>query len=210
MAHYNAPKYYWDLHNNTLHRFDGVVAASFFGAMKLVSIVAFTGFCTFGAASQGLKLNNYAMRDGLMASGRAAVALSVMFSYPLAFVGAKDGLLDLWRIPPRKRETRRHVQSLDRSPVGSDFYSSSLPSRYPHPHVHECRVIHIFPSIMILRGAAKYPELAPHYLPAALTAVLGLLLALLGLLQAAKAVLQSPTSSFATLGMFRFPHHVDE
>ena len=57
--------------------------------------IAAVGFLTFGSASNGLILNNYSSRDSLMSLSRIAVALSLVFSYPLAFVGARDGFIDL-------------------------------------------------------------------------------------------------------------------
>jgi len=38
-----------------------------------------------------------------MAFSRIAVAISIVFSYPLAFVGFRDGVIDLLKIPAEKR-----------------------------------------------------------------------------------------------------------
>ena len=43
-------------------------------------------------------LNNYSTRDTLMSLSRVAVAVSLVFSYPLAFVGARDGFMDLLKL----------------------------------------------------------------------------------------------------------------
>ena len=43
-------------------------------------------------------LNNYSTRDTLMSLSRVAVAVSLVFSYPLAFVGARDGIMDLLQL----------------------------------------------------------------------------------------------------------------
>lgn len=51
-----------------------------------------------GGNSAGLILNNYSTRDSLMSLSRFAVAIAIVFSYPLAFVGARDGILDLFSI----------------------------------------------------------------------------------------------------------------
>ena len=45
------------------------------------------GFLTFGKACDGLVLNNYGSTDVLMGLSRVAVAVSLVFSYPLAFTG---------------------------------------------------------------------------------------------------------------------------
>ena len=61
------------------------------------------GFLTFGSACSGLVLNNYAPRDVWIGASRVAVAVSLVFSYPLAFQGCRDGLLDLLQVPSAQR-----------------------------------------------------------------------------------------------------------
>jgi len=45
--------------------------------------------------------HSYSTRDGLMGLSRIAVAASLVFSYPLAFVGARDGVLELFNVKNR-------------------------------------------------------------------------------------------------------------
>jgi amino acid permease len=101
MAHYNAPKFYWELENNTLERYQLVVSVSFFISMLMFMAVASFGFATFGMACTGLVLKNYSTQDPLMSLSRIAVLLSLLFSYPLAFVGVRDGILDLLQVQER-------------------------------------------------------------------------------------------------------------
>ena len=103
MAHFNAPKFYLELKNNTLARYNQVVSWSFGISIVLMSLMTAVGFLTFGQSCSGLVLNNYAKGDVLMAGSRIAVAVSLVFSYPLAFVGCRDGILDLLSIPHSKR-----------------------------------------------------------------------------------------------------------
>lgn len=63
--------------------------------------MAALGFLTFGGNCAGLILNNYSTKDSLMGLSRIAVALSIVFSYPLAFQGCRDGVLDLLQIQSR-------------------------------------------------------------------------------------------------------------
>ncbi|EEC43431.1 predicted protein [Phaeodactylum tricornutum CCAP 1055/1] len=105
MAHFNAPKFYTELRNNTVPRYVKVVATSFGISIALFATMASLGFLTFGAASSGLILNNYSIKDNLMGLSRIAVAVSLVFSYPLAFVGARDGILDVANVAPEKRST---------------------------------------------------------------------------------------------------------
>jgi len=137
MAHFNAPKFYTELKNNTVPRFLKVVSTSFGISIGLFCIMASLGFLTFGGNCSGLILNKYVLnnlqngltsniiltcsstcyffilqphfckprsystRDSLMGLSRIAVAVSLVFSYPLAFVGARDGVLELFSVKNR-------------------------------------------------------------------------------------------------------------
>jgi amino acid permease len=92
---------YNDLKNNTLPRFYQMTAWSFGATMLLYSLIAGAGFLTFGAASNGYILNNYATGDFLMSLSRVAIAVSITASYPLLFDGTRDGLLDLFKVKNR-------------------------------------------------------------------------------------------------------------
>lgn len=56
-AHFNAPKFYIELKNNTIPRFLKVVSTSFGISIGLFCIIASLGFLTFGGNSSGLILN---------------------------------------------------------------------------------------------------------------------------------------------------------
>uniref|UniRef100_A0A6S9BYX4 Amino acid transporter transmembrane domain-containing protein n=2 Tax=Ditylum brightwellii TaxID=49249 RepID=A0A6S9BYX4_9STRA len=103
MAHFNAPKFYTELKNNTLERYNKVVSSSFAISIGIFALVAGLGFLTFGSACSGLILNNYSTKDAVMSFSRVAVAVSIVFSYPLAFVGARDGILDVFNVSQSKR-----------------------------------------------------------------------------------------------------------
>lgn len=80
MAHFNSPKFYTELKNNTLERFNKVVSTSFGISIAIFSLITALGYLTFGAASDGLILNNYSTKDALMSLSRIAVAVSLVFS----------------------------------------------------------------------------------------------------------------------------------
>eukprot|EP00579_Thalassiosira_antarctica_P001217 CAMPEP_0201871608 /NCGR_PEP_ID=MMETSP0902-20130614/4501_1 /ASSEMBLY_ACC=CAM_ASM_000551 /TAXON_ID=420261 /ORGANISM="Thalassiosira antarctica, Strain CCMP982" /LENGTH=478 /DNA_ID=CAMNT_0048397655 /DNA_START=38 /DNA_END=1475 /DNA_ORIENTATION=- len=103
MAHFNAPKFYLELENNTIARWNTVVATSFSVAVLFFIGIASMGFATFGGASNGLILNNYSTKDSLMGFVRVAVAFALVFTYPLAFVGCRDGLLEMLKVPKEER-----------------------------------------------------------------------------------------------------------
>mmetsp|Transcript_1691 Transcript_1691/g.2312 ORF Transcript_1691/g.2312 Transcript_1691/m.2312 type:complete len:487 (+) Transcript_1691:110-1570(+) len=103
IAHFNAPKFYKELKNNTMERFNSVVISSFGISVALYAAVSAMGFLTFGAATEGLILSNYSTKDVLMTLSRFAVGISLVFSYPLLFVGTRDGFLDLLKVSEDKR-----------------------------------------------------------------------------------------------------------
>ena len=101
MAHFNAPRIYAEMKERTIPNYIQVVSTSFGISIAMFSAMAAMGFLTFGGSCSGLILNNYSVKDGLMSVSRLAVALSLVFSYPLAFVGARDGILDLFKVKNR-------------------------------------------------------------------------------------------------------------
>jgi amino acid permease len=105
MAHFNAPRFYIELKENTMSRYYTVVASSFGLSIVLMGFIAALGFLTFGKAASGLVLNNYAPNDLWMSASRVAVAVSLVFGYPLAFQGCRDGVLDVLRIPEEKKKS---------------------------------------------------------------------------------------------------------
>jgi Transmembrane amino acid transporter protein len=70
-----------------------------------MGFITMVGFLTFGKACDGLVLNNYAGTDVWMGLSRIAVAVSLVFSYPLAFTGCRDGFLDLAKVSVEKRSS---------------------------------------------------------------------------------------------------------
>ena len=104
VAHYNAPRFHSELDDNTPERFDTVVACSYGIAALTFIIVASQGFLTFGSSSSSLILNSYSSYDPLITASRAAVAASILFAFPLPFVGLRDGTLDLLRVPDEERD----------------------------------------------------------------------------------------------------------
>jgi len=115
MAHFNAPKFYVELKNNTLQRFNTVVSYGFGLSILLMGIMTALGFLTFGGNCAGVVLNNYSLDDTIMGFSRIAVGVSLIFSYPLAFTGCRDGFMDLFKIPVEKR-----------SPVTTNFVTVAL------------------------------------------------------------------------------------
>ena len=99
VAHYNAPRFFVELKDNTIPRFNGVTVSSF-GISVVFFILAFAvGFLAFGSASSGFILNNYSSKDILATISRVAIFVAVVTTYPLVFLGTRDGVLDLLIVP---------------------------------------------------------------------------------------------------------------
>ncbi|KAL1523707.1 hypothetical protein AB1Y20_018637 [Prymnesium parvum] len=113
MAHYNAPAFMRDatgasvetqsdgstslspVGREGMRRFGKVVTASFLLAWASFALVATFGFLTFGAASAGNILTNYARNDLFARGARVALALSLLAGYPLAFTSLRDSALEM-------------------------------------------------------------------------------------------------------------------
>ena len=100
LAHYNAPKFFKELAPPTdgsskAQQFNLVSAGAFGLAALLCGSIMTWGFLTFGAASQGLILNNYATSDPLAFIARLGIGCSIIFSYPINFIGLREGVLGL-------------------------------------------------------------------------------------------------------------------
>lgn len=92
------PQFYTELKEKTLPNYYKVVGTSFAASIAMFALMAAVGFLTFGSNCSGLILNNYSTKDSLMNVSRIAVAVSLVFSYPLAFVGARDGVTNLLKL----------------------------------------------------------------------------------------------------------------
>jgi hypothetical protein len=136
LAHYNAPKYYKELatpaDGTSKQKAFNVVCAGAFGlASLLCAAVMAGGYLTFGGASQGLILNSYATSDPLALLARLGICASIIFSYPLNFVGLREGVLDLFKLDGKKvrrpPQGRRKAAARPPRPVLSTVCSSRAP-----------------------------------------------------------------------------------
>lgn len=191
MAHYNAPKMYWELRNNTLARFNTVVAASYAGAVTLMASVALAGFGTFGGNSASMILNNYAVSDNVMSLSRVAVAVSLLFTFPLAFLGVREGVMDLLSIPVEKRRKISDPLTIVLLTVITGLAMVLKDIRLilslGGATWGNC-VIYGFPALMVVQGAKHLPQLRPLVPTAALNGVLGLVLAVVGTTRAIQSI----------------------
>jgi amino acid permease len=104
-CHYNAPKIYRELENNTIPRFRRVVTSGFLGAGAIYLAIAAFGYLTFGKYALPMVLHNYSYSDKLINIARMMVSVSLLTSYPMCFVGLREGLLDILKIKSRSSRT---------------------------------------------------------------------------------------------------------
>jgi amino acid permease len=190
-------QFYTELKNNTVPRYLKVVTTSFAISIALFSIMGALGFLTFGSSSAGLILNSYSNKDGLMSISRFAVALSIVFSYPLAFQGCRDGVLDLIQVKEKAR-TPGFVNTLTAGMLSAITVAAllipdvSFVLAFAGATLGSC-LIYIYPALMF-RGAIKKQKnptkLQKFEVKVALSsALLGLGMGTLGAIKAVQSIL---------------------
>ena len=105
VAHYNSPRFLTELKQPTMSRFASLVIIAFGSSSLVYIIMTAFGFLTFGSNCNGYILNNYSTNDPLATICRIAIAFSVLFTYPIVFVGFRDGILDILELPPHLQTT---------------------------------------------------------------------------------------------------------
>jgi len=111
IAHYNSPRFWVELKDRTVPRFGKVVSYSFgISAIYYVFVTSF-GFLTFGASCSGYILDNYATTDVLASISRSCVSFSLIVTYPIIFMGFRDGILDVLAVP-RELQTAMNLNVL--------------------------------------------------------------------------------------------------
>eukprot|EP01084_Bolivina_argentea_P292720 503311_1 len=93
IAHYNAPKFFNELKDRTMLRFNAVVGTSYMATVAFFCTMMAFPFLTFGKASKGFILNNYASSDMGAFLARIAVLGSIACGFPLIFHPAREGLM---------------------------------------------------------------------------------------------------------------------
>uniref|UniRef100_A0A7S1XS86 Amino acid transporter transmembrane domain-containing protein n=1 Tax=Phaeomonas parva TaxID=124430 RepID=A0A7S1XS86_9STRA len=94
MAHYNAPKYYDELRDNTVERCNMVSWPSYIGLSVLYAATMIAGYRTFGTSCKSMLLTNYSSKDRLGCIAQFATGFSILFGYPLAFCGFRQGVVE--------------------------------------------------------------------------------------------------------------------
>jgi sodium-coupled neutral amino acid transporter 11 len=107
IAHYNAPKFYSELQDTSMPRFNKVIAYSFLAAVTAFVIMMSLGYLTFGGATAGFVLNNYANSDALATLARVAIGSALLTGYPFTFCAMRDGIMDIGKFDENRRRALR-------------------------------------------------------------------------------------------------------
>jgi amino acid permease len=99
VMHYNTPRFYTELKDASISRFARAISFSFGLSASMYIAIAAAGFWTFGGNSASYILNNYSPNDPLATASRLGVFFSTLLIYPLAFIGVRDGCLDIFKVP---------------------------------------------------------------------------------------------------------------
>ncbi|KAJ9471492.1 Vacuolar amino acid transporter 2 [Diplonema papillatum] len=94
-AHYNAPRFYQELRDRSLGRFNLVVGFAMAFALCLYVAVGASGYATFGEETQGSILVNYSPTWSAAVAARAFLAAVVAFTFPLANHAARESIFSL-------------------------------------------------------------------------------------------------------------------
>ncbi len=103
IAHYNAPRFYVELKHNTTKRFMMLSTISFLASSLFYAYIACVGFLTFGENADGYIINNYSTNDVIATICRVAIFIAVLLTYPIVFIGFRDGILDQFQVPTEKQ-----------------------------------------------------------------------------------------------------------
>mmetsp|Transcript_14079 Transcript_14079/g.18363 ORF Transcript_14079/g.18363 Transcript_14079/m.18363 type:complete len:503 (-) Transcript_14079:235-1743(-) len=111
VMHYNSPRFYRELSHKSIGRYTACIGGSFgFSAMIYVAIAS-AGFLTFGGNADNYILNSYSTRDPVATACRLFIGISILTIYPIAFIGFRDALLDVMRVPI-EQQTARYLNIL--------------------------------------------------------------------------------------------------
>lgn len=193
VAHYNAPRFYTQLRRPSVRRFTALSATAFGASIAVFAAMMAFGFLTFGGAVSGNVLNSYAVTDPLATFARVAILGSIIFGYPLAFVGFRDGVLDLAGStnPSQKTKDLSSVALITGFTVAATFLRNLGLVSSLGGAILGSLIIYIFPSLSFIQALkdkqakgdidmGTQKGLKAEFIFAHLTAALGLVFGVIG------------------------------
>ncbi len=153
LAHFNAPDFYNQLEKKSLPRFKKLTGLGFFATAAISIVMMAAGFLTFGAASSGVILNNYATTDVGATLCRGLMGISVIGSYPFVFAGMKQALYNLLNKPnpsPSYDRTATRVMLACITGLALVLKNAGFVVSF-NGAIMGSAIIYIFPSLMFLK-----------------------------------------------------------
>jgi amino acid permease len=163
------------------------VVRGFGVSIFLMGLITMLGFLTFGRNCDGLVLNNYAPGDVWMDGSRTAVALSLIFTYPLAFMGLREGIFDVTGVSTTERQSNRKQTTITIlllvavTALASVIQDLSFVLAFAGATLGNA-ITYVYPALMyqaVIRKQKRYNESTGVKL-AMITAVAGILMGVIG------------------------------
>ena len=92
-----------ELKDNTVQSFSSIVVSSLRILAVFYIVMTSYGFLAFGSNSDGFIINNYSTQDPIASICRFAIAVAIIFTYPLPFIGVRDGILGIFEVPTERQ-----------------------------------------------------------------------------------------------------------
>jgi amino acid permease len=161
VMHYNTPRFFIELKDASVPRFAQALGWSFGLSAAMYIAIAAAGFWTFGGNSSSYILNNYSPNDPLAFASRLGVFISTLLIYPLAFIGVRDGCLDVFQIPEHLQTDRNldlfSIIILTASTILSIFFHDLGLINAVGGGAFAIFLCFVFPALMYREAVKKYP-----------------------------------------------------
>jgi hypothetical protein len=112
VSHYNAPRYYSELREQTSRRFLSMASISYSLASIVYIITMGLGLKLFGSQAQSFVLNNFSPIDPLATIARVAFGFSVLASTPLIFLAMRNWFMAFFKKRAPNIAGRRQITML--------------------------------------------------------------------------------------------------
>lgn len=126
ISDYNSARFYTELKDASLPRFATAVSWAFGFSSAVYVAIACLGYLTFGGNSSSYILNNYSPYDPLATFCRLAVGISTLTTYPIVFIGCRDGMLDVLNVEAARQTAHNLVRGKKKRLVKVNLLAGSV------------------------------------------------------------------------------------
>lgn len=202
VMHYNTPRFYMELNDASIPRFAEAVGCSFGLSAAMYIVISAAGFWTFGGNSSSYILNNYSPNDPLATASRLGVFCSTLLIYPLAFIGVRDGCLDVFQVPDHLQTTINlnafSLLLLTILTIGAVLFHDLGLINAVGGGALATFLCFVFPALMYRRAVKLFPDKTKNeeqeVILAVILMVIGVILGLVGVWQSIKDAVEDSDS----------------